>query len=80
MSTATHFSDLLTRKQAAAYLGVKPQTLAVWVTTKRYNLPMVKVGSLVRYRLADLERFIESRTVGAVVEGDARKRSGDDYY
>ena len=30
-----------------------------WATTKRYHLPMVKVGSLVRYRLADLEKFLE---------------------
>ncbi len=59
---------LCTREQAAEYLGVKPQTLAVWATTKRYHLPMVKVGSLVRYRLADLEKFLESRTVGAAAE------------
>jgi excisionase family DNA binding protein len=57
---------LCTREQAAAYLGVKPQTLAVWLTTKRYNLPVVKVGSLVRYRLTDLEAFLDSRTIGGV--------------
>ena len=56
---------LLTRQEAAAYLGVKPQTLAVWATTKRYPLPMVKVGSLVRYRRCDLEGFVEQRTVNA---------------
>ena len=56
-------TELLTRNEAAAYLGVKPQTLAVWATTKRYALPMVKVGSLVRYRRRDLERFLDQRTV-----------------
>jgi excisionase family DNA binding protein len=56
---------LLTREQAAEYLGVKPQTLAVWLTTKRYKLPVVKVGSRVRYRMRDLERFLDARTVGA---------------
>ena len=61
-------SNLLTRQQAAEYLGVKVQTLAVWKTSKRYRLPVVKVGSLVRYRLADLERFLESRTVGGAAE------------
>jgi hypothetical protein len=51
-------SDLLTREQAAAYLGVKPQTLAGWATTKRYDLPMVKIGrNIVRYRLSDLQAF-----------------------
>ncbi|MDX1945238.1 MAG: helix-turn-helix domain-containing protein [Pirellulaceae bacterium] len=55
--------SLLTREQAAEYLGIKPQTLSVWASTGRYSLPMVRVGRCVRYRVADLERFIESRTV-----------------
>jgi excisionase family DNA binding protein len=67
MSTVTlPRSDLLTRAQAAEFLGVKEQTLAVWLTTGRYNLPAIKVGRLVRYRLSDLEAFLERRTVGAV--------------
>jgi len=69
MTTATlPTASLLTRSQAAEFLGVKPQTLAVWATNQRYNLPLVKVGSLVRYRLRDLERFLESRTVGSISE------------
>lgn len=56
-------SDLVSREDAAAYLGVSPKTLATWATTRRYLLPYVKVGRVVRYRLADLDRFIESRTV-----------------
>lgn len=59
------YSELLTREAAAAYLDVKPQTLACWASTKRYDLRYVKVGRCVRYRKADLDRFIESRTVGA---------------
>ena len=51
-------------KQAASALGVKASTLAVWRSTGRYNLPFAKVGRLVRYRLADLARFIASRTAG----------------
>ena len=57
--------QLLSRNEAAAFLGVKPNTLAVWATNKRYALPYVKVGSLVRYRRSDLEHFIERRTVDA---------------
>ncbi len=57
-------SDLLTREEAAAYLGVTPHTLAVWKSTKRYNLPVVKVGRLARYRKTDLDAFIARRTVG----------------
>lgn len=55
---------LLTRAQAAKFLGIKTSTLAVWACTKRYSLPMVKVGSLVKYRLEDLEAFIKRNTVG----------------
>lgn len=57
-------SDLLTREQAAEYLGVTPRTLAVWACVKRYNLPYVKVGRLVKYRRADLDAFITRRTIG----------------
>lgn len=56
MSTAN--STLLTRREAAAYLGVAEQTLAVWKCTGRRSLPFVKIGRLVRYRKADLDAFI----------------------
>ena len=59
---------LLTRREAAEYLGVKPQTLAAWHVTGKYKLPLVKVGRSVRYRLADLEKWLAARTVGAVGE------------
>ena len=52
-------SDLLTRAQAATYLGVSPRTLAVWKCTGRYDLPVVKLGlRIVRYRKSDLDAFI----------------------
>jgi hypothetical protein len=54
---------LLSRKEAAEFLGVKIITLAIWESTKRYNLPMVKVGRLVRYRFGDLLDFVERRTI-----------------
>lgn len=56
-------SDLLTREQAAQYLGVTPNTLAVWACTHRYPLPFVKIGRLVKYRRADLEAFILRQTM-----------------
>jgi excisionase family DNA binding protein len=54
---------LLTRKEAAKLLGVKEMTLAIWKTNNRYNLPVVKVGRLAKYRYSDLMAFIEKRTV-----------------
>lgn len=63
--------ELLTRDKAAAYLGCRPQTLAVWAATGRYRLPFLKVGRLVRYRRADLDAFLERRTVESTGEADA---------
>lgn len=57
-------SDLLSRDEAAAYLGISPKTLATWASTKRYPLPFVKIGRAVKYRVATLDAFIESRTTG----------------
>jgi excisionase family DNA binding protein len=62
--TARRQSDLMTRDEAAAYLGVSPKTLATWACTKRYALPLVKIGRAVKYRAADLDKFIEARTIG----------------
>lgn len=57
------YERLLTRKEAAKLLGVKEMTLAIWKTNNRYNLPVVKVGRLAKYRYSDLIAFIEKRTV-----------------
>lgn len=56
-------NDLLSRKEAAEYLGVSESTLAIWKCTGRYQLPCVKIGRLVKYRRADLDAFIERNVV-----------------
>jgi excisionase family DNA binding protein len=56
-------SELISADEAAKYLGVSAGTLAVWRSTKRYFLPFVKVGHLVRYRPNDLSEFILRRVV-----------------
>ena len=53
---------LLTRKQAAERLGLRPQSLAAWATNKRYNLPYIKVGRHVKYRPSDIEAFLKANT------------------
>jgi excisionase family DNA binding protein len=60
-------NPLLTRDQAAKYLGIKTSTLAVWACTKRYNLAFIRVGRLCKYRLADLDAFIAHNVVGGEV-------------
>lgn len=55
-------NQLLTRQQAAEYLQVTPQTLAVWQCERRYSLPCVKVGRCARYRRCDLDAWLDART------------------
>ncbi len=54
---------LLTPEEAAAMLRTTPGVLSVWRTTRRYPLHYVKIGRSVRYRLRDVEDFINSRVV-----------------
>lgn len=56
-------NKLLSREEAADFLGVSKGTLEVWHSTGRYPLPVVKVGRLAKYRQSDLEAFVEARTV-----------------
>lgn len=56
-------SKLISRKEAADYLGVSKQTLAIWACTKRHSLPYFRVGRLAKYRKSDLDVFIEMQIV-----------------
>lgn len=56
-------ANLLTRKEAAEYLGVRPRTLDVWACTHRYKLKYIKVGRLAKYRKEDLDSFLIDNTV-----------------
>lgn len=53
-------ATLLSRKEAAKYLGVSASTLANWASTKKFVIPYFRVGKAVRYRKSDLDDFIES--------------------
>lgn len=53
-------SPLRSRAEAAAFLGLAPNTLAVWACTKRVPLPFVRIGRLVKYRQTDLDAFVLS--------------------
>lgn len=56
---------LLNESEAAAFLDITIGTLQVWRSTGRYGIPFVKIGRSVRYKRADLEAWIESRTHGS---------------
>ena len=56
-------TELLSQREAARYLGVATNTLAVWKCTGRYKLPCIKIGRLVKYRKTDLDAFIAANVV-----------------
>ncbi len=58
--------ELLTPRETGKALGVTEGTLAVWRCTRRYPLPYVKAGRLVRYRATDVAAFIERQTRGEI--------------
>jgi excisionase family DNA binding protein len=66
LNSLTERAPLRNEAEASEFLGVKPTTLQIWRCTKRYPLPYVKVGRLVRYRQSDLDAFLTSRTQGGV--------------
>lgn len=60
-SSKDFWDPLLSRKEAAAYLGLAERTLAIWAVTGRYGLKMIKIGRLAKYRKSTLDRFINER-------------------
>ena len=56
---------LLKPSETAEILGLSETTLATWRCTQRYDLPYVKIGKNVMYRVEDVELFIEDRMVRA---------------
>lgn len=62
MAVVSDTQELMSRAQAAEFLGLREQTLACWATTGRYALPYVRVGRRARYRRTDLEKWLAERT------------------
>lgn len=53
--------NLLSTKDAAAYLALRPGTLATWRSQGRSPIPFVRIGRAVRYRIEDLVAFVEEQ-------------------
>ena len=53
---------LMTPQEVADFIGVSVETLNVWRATRRYKLAYIKVGRLVRYKMTDIQAFLETRT------------------
>jgi excisionase family DNA binding protein len=57
-------TQLLTVKQAADALGLKPATIRAW-KLRRKNLPFVRCGRAVRIPAEAIAQFIEQNTIPA---------------
>lgn len=61
---------LITRVEAAKFLGLSYEALKAWASKQAQNqnnrprLPFVKLGRSVRYRVKDLIEFVEANTRG----------------
>lgn len=65
-------TELLTPKDVSEILRVSVATLANWRSTKRYDLPYIKLGKVIRYRIEDVQDFIDLHMKG-------NKNSSDDF-
>ncbi len=70
---------LLTARAVADLLGVSPETVLRW--TRRGELPALRLpGGAIRYREAELERWLEQRattTRGGVANPAGRRPAGN---
>ena len=57
--------ELLSTSEAAEYLGARPHSLEIWRSSQRYRIPYIRVGRLIKYRRADLDDWLATRTVNA---------------
>lgn len=51
---------MMTRVEAARYLGLRPATLEAWASRGSVLLPFSKLGRAVRYRKSDLDAFVKA--------------------
>lgn len=61
---------LLNRSDAAHYLGLVEHTLAVWACQKTQDIPYIKIGRNVRYRLSDLNAWLDAQTIKKQIKDD----------
>ena len=53
--------ELLNQKEAAAFVGLKPDTLQSWRSRKKPGPVWIKTGGRVKYDVRDLLAYLESQ-------------------
>lgn len=61
------FADdvLATPEEAATLIKIQVATLQKWRSTGENNIPFVKIGRSVRYRVSDLKAYVDRHVRGA---------------
>ncbi len=65
--TGDNGSRLLTFEEVRAILQIKPSTLYAWCA--KGEIPHLRVGRLLRFSHADLERWLKQRRIGCRSRG-----------
>lgn len=64
--------ELLTTKEASRYLKLRPNTLEIW-RLRGVGVKYCKFGRAVRYRLSDLQEFVEASVRTSTSDGGASR-------
>lgn len=59
MQVSTSKRVILSTKEAAVILGIKPNTLEIWRIQGK-SPAYLKIGKNVRYELSEIERFLDA--------------------
>lgn len=63
-------SELLSVSQLASYLGIAERTIFLWA--QQNKLPAFKLGSMWRFRRADIDEWLENQRSGPPMSNDSR--------
>lgn len=53
---------LLSQSEIANYLGTTVPTLNTWRATRKYDIPYIKFGNNIKYRLSDVNSWLDKQT------------------
>jgi hypothetical protein len=67
-------NEMLTEQEAAKFIRVTVHALRAWRWRKEPGPPYLKLGSCVRYRQQDLEKYLESRLVNCATQQKVQPR------
>lgn len=67
MSISINDDLIITPAEASKLLRTPEATLSKWRSTGDHNIPYLKIGRNIRYRTADLKKWLDAHVKGGVV-------------